>query len=373
MPLYYLSKSGLTELLKKLYDMGELFWADDSGEGKPRISRAEKEQIPDYRLPRFRAAESWKSLVLPPKQKVADYPGEAMKDLEVTPTRRVLFGLAQCDLAGIRIFDRVYREDPEFVDPFYVSRRDGLFIVTVDCSDTHDTCFCNLVKGKPYPDADQGFDLNLTPVEDGYLVESATDAGEEALKGTGASEATDSLISRREDLRKRMSKDLEVQNKPFETEAGFIKLVTENQEEPASYDHHGSTCVECGACTNVCPGCFCFGLIDNPKKEGYERHMTWDSCQFTGFARMAGELNPRQRIAQRFMHRYNHKFFHYPWRYDGVPSCTGCGRCISNCMGRIDMRATLRDIAVDEVSGMYPAPSPPPGEDPTGKKKEPVS
>ncbi len=371
MAFFYVSEDGLKKLLFKLSDWGELFWVDGSGDGNPHLAKADKDAIADYRLPAFRGVEPLKSLIFPPKQRVAEYPGNIEKEIEVVPKKRAIFGLAQCDLAGILIFDRVFRDDPDFVDPFYVERRAGLFLVTIDCTEVHPSCFCNLVKGQPYPKPEQGFDLNLTPIDDGYLVETGSDAGEEMLRGTGASQATDSLIAMRKKLREKAEKKLEEQNAPFKTDKDFIQLVTENQGGAKSYSHHGSTCVECGACTNVCPACFCFGIYDNAADEkSYERLITWDSCQLVGFSRMAGMANPRLRIAQRFMHRYNHKFFHYPWRYDGWPSCTGCGRCIDNCMGNIDMRATLRDLSVSEVEEMFPSPSPAPGDDPTGNGED---
>ncbi len=357
MPFEYLSKDGLKELLHRLNDWGELFWVDASAEGKPRLARAKKDGIDKYKLPAFRGVEPVKSVIMPPKQKVAEYPGNIEKDMKVVPKKRAIFGIAQCDLAGIAVFDRVFRDDHEFLDPFYTERREGLFIVTIDCSEVHPSCFCNMVKGKPF--CDKGFDLNLTPVENGYLVEVGTEAGAQMLKGTGASKATDSIIAEREKIRQKSMKRLESQNAQFATKKSFVELVSEVKEEPLSYRHHGSTCVECGACTNVCPACFCFGLYDNHIEGArFERMLTWDSCQLAGFSRMAGMLNPRLRIAQRFMHRYNHKFYHYPWRYEGWPSCTGCGRCIDNCMGGIDMRATLRDLSVDSVENMLPSPSP---------------
>lgn len=353
----FLSRDGLFTLLAKLYDWGELFWVSDTDEGKARIFKARKEDIQNYRLPRMRGAEPLKSVVFPPKLRVAEYPDGPQKSVQLRAERRVLFGIAPCDLAGIKIFDRVFLEDEEFFDPIYSNRREGLFIVTVDCTEISPNCFCTLVKGKPY--AESYFDLNLTPIDDGFLAEVGSLKGEEILKGLVKSGVTEHILKKRDDIRNTIEQSVVEQNRIFKTEKGFISLVTENQEETRSYYHHGSTCVSCGACTHVCPGCFCFGLLDNPISKGkYERFITWDSCQFSGFARMAGMSNPRGRIVQRFMHRYNHKFFHYPFRYQGVPSCVGCGRCIDNCMGRIDMRATLRDLSVSEVSEMMPAPSP---------------
>jgi len=365
MALFYLSKEGLPELLKKLGDWGELIWVRAQEDGKALLEKAKPESIPDYMLPKFRGTQPLKGVIFPPRQNVADYPDFSLKSIDTTPENRVLFGITQCDLTGIKIFDRVYLEDEEFIDPFYKKRRNDLLFVTMDCTDCAPSCFCTLVKGKPF--VESGFDLNLTAVDEGYLIETGSPLGEKMVVGIGASTPTDSMISLREDVRKKVTAKLEKQNHPFETQKSFIELVTENQD-PKSYEHHASTCVSCGACTHICPACFCFGIEDNPKDSGgYERSLTWDSCQLSGFSRMAGMMNPRARMAQRFIHRYNHKFFHYPWRYDGWPSCTGCGRCIDNCMGRIDMRATLRDLSVTDVSEMFPAPSPPPGDDPSGK------
>ncbi len=355
--LLFLPEYQLSALINQLYDWGELFWVKTRENNRPRLTRATKEQIHDYRLPACRGIEPLKRLLLPSKQRVAEYPEESQQVLEVEPKKRVILGLTQCDLAGIRIFDRVFLEDEEYIDPFYVTNRKNLLLVTIDCSDAYPSCFCTLVKGQPYPK--EGFDLNLTPLDNGYLIEVGTSIGEELIRGIEAPEATESAIAQREKIRRNITKKIENQNKLFKTEQGFIKLVTENQEEHKSYEHHGSTCVSCGACTYICPGCFCFGIYDNSKNDSeFERLTTWDSCQLSGFSRMAGMLNPRGRIAQRFMHRYNHKFFHYPWRYDGWTSCVGCGRCIDNCMGRIDMRAVLRDLSVSDVSQMYPVPSP---------------
>jgi len=366
MSFFQISRDSLPDLLAALYDRRELFWVNSSGEGKPRFSRAIKDEIPDYVLPPYRGVEPIKSILFPPKQEVAEYPEPSRKILDIEPKERAIFGITACDLEGIRIFDRVFMEDDEFIDPFYVANRKNLFIVTVDCTDIYPSCFCSLVGGQPFPE--NGFDINLTPVENSYLVETGTTDGEELIREIGAHEAPKDLITSREKIRKAVISRLEKQNQPFETPKDFIDLVTENQKQAKSYEHHGSTCVSCGACTYICPGCFCFAISDNPLENGiFQRSTTWDSCQFSGFSRMAGMLNPRGKMVQRFAHRYNHKFFHYPWRYGGHPACVGCGRCIDNCMGRIDMRATLRDLSAQSVSAMYPAPSPLPGENPTGQ------
>ena len=51
--------------------------------------------------------------------------------------------------------------------------------------------------------------------------------------------------------------------------------------------------MNCGACTYVCPTCYCFDIADNLAKTSGERVKTWDSCMFANFTKMGGGVNPR--------------------------------------------------------------------------------
>ncbi|HEC83419.1 MAG TPA: hypothetical protein ENI46_02895, partial [Firmicutes bacterium] len=46
---------------------------------------------------------------------------------------------------------------------------------------------------------------------------------------------------------------------------------------------------------------------------------------------------------ERFRHRYYHKLDYFPKTY-GFEACTGCGRCIVACPGKIDMRKVLKEV-----------------------------
>jgi ferredoxin len=91
-----------------------------------------------------------------------------------------------------------------------------------------------------------------------------------------------------------------------------------------------SRCLSCGACTYICPTCYCFAINDEPRGTSGRRVRTWDSCQFKEFLLMAGGHNPRpsklERVRQRFMHKLNY----HPQRY-GKFLCVGCGRCVLAC------------------------------------------
>ena len=59
--------------------------------------------------------------------------------------------------------------------------------------------------------------------------------------------------------------------------------------DAAAWQEFSADCVECGACTNICPTCHCFYLYDQtlgPDK--FERIRTWDSCLLSTYHRMAG-------------------------------------------------------------------------------------
>jgi sulfhydrogenase subunit beta (sulfur reductase) len=60
-----------------------------------------------------------------------------------SPPRRpaAFLGVWACELAAIRIQDRVFLNGP-YRDPIYQAGRDGVFIVAVQCTHSAATCFC---------------------------------------------------------------------------------------------------------------------------------------------------------------------------------------------------------------------------------------
>ena len=82
------------------------------------------------------------------------------------------------DLSALRIHDHVFLSDP--VDPLYKEKRDKTIIVSCDCTDCLDVCFCPAVKEQPF--ARDGFDINISPLPVGFVVEAGSARGEELLK-----------------------------------------------------------------------------------------------------------------------------------------------------------------------------------------------
>jgi len=111
----------------------------------------------------------------------------------------------------------------------------------------------------------------------------------------------------------------------------------------------GDECVECGACTHVCPTCRCFLLVDQKSGDRMERVLVWDVCYYPGYWRMAGNLSPKPRLLDRFRNGFSCKFDYFVQNYETV-ACTGCGRCIQACMGKIDIRQCLSELRAAETA-----------------------
>ena len=84
-------------------------------------------------------------------------------------------------------------------------------------------------------------------------------------------------------------------------------------------------------------------LAEIPSKGLFARMKYQDSCQLSGYARVAGGASPRHELYERFRNRYYCK---YEYRPDsiGLVACTGCGRCIDACQGKIDKRDVLQEV-----------------------------
>jgi sulfhydrogenase subunit beta (sulfur reductase) len=348
----FIDSTNFERFLKKLSSGGELFVPVRDGEtGKLRLERIELFPLPDnLALDGLRTVEPLKAFAQLLRYPVADYPsteGDDMSDEESFPSV-VVAGARGCDLVAMQLVDKVQVEG-EFTDPFYKIRRDKMLLIGADCSECGASCFCNLLGAKPWPE--KGHDIGVSKIQGGYLVEAGSERGEKLIKESKElfTEARDQQVKMREENRAKVVKALEEQNSSYPTAEAMPPIMREALSDDI-WDELSARCVECGACTNICPTCYCFLLYDQ-KTDGshFQRMFAWDSCQVTGYARMAGMLNPRASLADRVKHRHYHKYDYLPLSH-GAIYCTGCGRCIDTCSASIDMREAFRTIT-DKVGG----------------------
>lgn len=292
-----------------------------------------------------------KSFFLPLRESVALYGVESLGEEKKGDGRKplALVNLRNCDVQALAILDRIFLEG-DWIDPFYQQRRDEVLVVSVDCVDIADFCFCPLLGYKPV--VEKGTELNLSPISEGYIVRAEGERGEAILESLGNIGSPVGASQQRE------------WEQNYEATVSALRQSNERFEDPASYyeilkagppaekwNDLFATCVECGSCTNVCPTCYCFYLFDQtkfPDREGiYEKLRSWDSCLLADYSRMAGgpaKPNPRPRLRSRYENRFRHKY-QYHYEIHGQYGCTGCGRCAQACLGKTDPREVMRVLS----------------------------
>ena len=301
-----------------------------------------------------RPAGPFKSVLMPARELVARYGAAAEGDPldEVRDCAVTLIGLRGHECIALGYLDAVMLGEPQ-ADPFYQLRREQATIISVDCVAAAASCFCNLLGNKAF--AEKNFDLNLSPIDGGYVVESGSDKGEGLIEKAGGllQAAAEDHIKLQEAMRQRTADQLQEQNSEYSCPEQTPDWMPDSSEEPFWW-RELAKCVQCGGCTAVCPTCFCFMLYDQQAgSDRYERLRTSDSCQFTGYSQMAGvpggpKPDPRRSHMSKFQRRFFHKFVYDP-RVMGMYGCVGCGRCGQTCPGEIDLRRVLSDLTKEPV------------------------
>jgi sulfhydrogenase subunit beta (sulfur reductase) len=304
----------------------------------------EDQEITRYTIGEVRSFEPLKSFFTRAREKVAEGFGT-----DVTrPNQRpfCIVGAKGCDLKGFRVQDFVFKEG-DFQDPFYIEARESNFIISADCTCTIDTCFCLALDVKPYPE--HNFDINLSQVEGGFVVEAGSGKGESLIESNPSlfAEPLDSAIGEKNEQRKRVTAEVKQNLKEYgvPVQDRFEDIIKKNYDSEI-WREEAKTCVECGACNTICPTCHCFLLYDQIDAARMERLRVWDSCMIKDFAKVAAGVNPRPWLWMRLRNRFEKKFDFFPTLAD-VYACTGCGRCISACPAKIDIRKVLQRLVND--------------------------
>ena len=258
-----------------------------------------------------------------------------------------IVGVKACDLKGFRILDYVFKNH-DYEDPLYLKNRERNLIVSTDCTCAIDTCFCLAVGVSPYPK--ENFDINISKVRGGYIAEAGSQKGRDIIdrKSNFFQDARKELISERDSVRNKVAEEVEKNIKENNIpDQDLLKGAVERNFKSNIWEDEAKACVECGACNVICPTCHCFLLYDQKDAEKMARLRIWDSCMIKDFAGVAGGANPRPKLWMRLRNRFEKKFDFFPKVAD-VYACTGCGRCISTCPAKIDIRKVLSRLVKNE-------------------------
>ncbi len=314
-------------------------WSDIQEPGRYRLQRRQDEARFGYAV----GPHSWKQFLLPARLRIwrshRSDDGFEVEPEDTEPEPLALVGVRGCELSAIAIQDRVLLGG-RYEEADYALKRDGAFVVAVDCFEPADTCFCVSMGGGPQIRGD--CDLVLSEILDGehrFLARAGSDRGAEILRelpqrGTvpGDLAAAQAAV---EHAAARMTRTVE---------AGDLRdLLARNLENPR-WDEVAGRCLTCGNCTMVCPTCFCTSLEDLSNLAGTEaeRVRVWDSCFSVEHSYLHGG-SVRRSGRSRYRQWLTHKFGTWYDQFDSS-GCVGCGRCIAWCPVGIDVTEELAAI-----------------------------
>jgi ferredoxin len=298
---------------------------------------------------------SLKSVFLPQTEVLCTFDFDAAENIPVPEDRIVVFGSRPCDARAMAQLDKVFGpENKGYNDPYFTKRRENGLVISLACAEPCASCFCTVTGGGPA--SGLGSDI------------LAHDIGGDVLVLEGVSEKGRDFLTEREGL---LSPAGSTENAAAEKSAAAADAAVRKQNENLGVDlladlgalkknmdplfddgrWRGLTanCIGCGACTYLCPTCYCFDIADEARLYKGRRIRTWDSCQFQQFTKHASGHNPRtnkkERLRQRFMHKFS-----YAVENNGEVLCVGCGRCVTGCPVNLDIRDVITSFSKGQGS-----------------------
>ena len=315
---------------------------DEQNAGRYRLRDSDPDSYFRYGV----GAEGPKRYFFPPRHPLFGFHREngtfALDQAPPPPPKLAILGVRPCELAAIAIQDRVFGRADEGhfrceLDVYYKQARDEAILVAVNCTRPSGTCFC--VSMGTGPQADEGFDLSLTELGAGFVIEVGSELGAQILDDLPAREPSSAELEladlRLEQAKSRMRRELDTRDLP--------QLLNENLESPV-WEAVAKRCLGCGNCTMVCPTCFCSTVIDTTGLDlrTVRRVRYWESCYTHQFSYTTG--GPlRSSIRARYRHWLRHKLATWHEQF-GSSGCVGCGRCITWCPVGIDLTKVVAAI-----------------------------
>lgn len=285
--------------------------------------------------------QGWKRWLHPPERRLWSA-RRGSNGFEITPEEEtwpatVFFGIRPCDLAAIARQAEVFRQAG---DPGYAARLAATRFVAVQCGRSAETCFCASMQTGPR--AQGGFDLALTEIAGGLLLETGSAEGKALLEGLDLREATADQVHEAE-CRIDAAAASQVRAMP----PGIAARLREVPDDP-HWEEIAGRCLHCANCTAVCPTCFCTDLTDRTDLGGAraERWQRWDSCFSPDFTYLHGGA-VRRSAAARYRQWMTHKLSSWHEQF-GTSGCTGCGRCITWCPAGIDLVTEANALTGEE-------------------------
>ncbi len=252
-------------------------------------------------------------------------------------TRRIFYGVRPCDIKAITLMRDFFTD--KFVDAFYRQKIERSTFIAIACARCcSKKSFCYEMDAGPI--AKNGFDLQLTPVNRGYLVDIGSKKGNRIVK------KNKKLFTKVSSSDEKETRDI---LKGFRKAAKSInykrlaRIMAQNKVKESIWDDISLRCVVCSGCITLCPTCSCFSVMDRLDGDRGVRMRYCDGCVYAGFTKMAGGNAPFPNHKDHIRRFFEHKLNIDVERYGG-PSCVGCARCIQTCLGNISIKKFIERV-----------------------------
>jgi sulfhydrogenase subunit beta (sulfur reductase) len=265
--------------------------------------------------------------------------GAEAEPVPVNAAPSVLLGVRPCDVKSFEIMDRHFK-GAGVIDPYWADKREKTTIIgyAFDLDAPPDPADFYNTLGIQAADPG-GSDVFMVRKDKEMLLKGITPKGEELLTGVSALADADKKEEKYFEDYVKKGRDVKTRFMDIDQEKVARKLV-EVFDNKDFWERASSACISCGACTFVCPTCYCFDIADETIFRDGARRRFWDACMFTDFTLEASGHNPRPKIFQRYRQKACHKYSYHVDKY-GCISCVGCGRCTRSCPVNIDIYSII--------------------------------
>ncbi|MCK5022843.1 MAG: 4Fe-4S dicluster domain-containing protein [Candidatus Aenigmarchaeota archaeon] len=268
-----------------------------------------------------------KKFLIPEGHVIAEYDNGKLKKGK-DGSDIILFGMRPCDVHGILVLDKVMLSG-EFTDDCYNKKRNSITIFALNCSTAGENCFCDSMETC---EVNEGYDLLFTEQGNNYHVQVGSPKGKKFI----SSALFKKTSSKAKKTRLKFKKKLNTENLPEIMKASFESKIWEDTSKK---------CLSCASCTSICPTCYCFDILHENSEEKGKGKIVRDSnyCMLKPFTKVAGNVISRKSRTERLKQFFYHKLV-YGKENQGKYHCVGCGRCITECMTKIDITEEVKKI-----------------------------
>lgn len=315
---------------------------ESQGEGKYRLELEEKTRL----SPKYIIYPQFEDLLGFRYQKDPENLEDVKINLKVDyqEEKTAVFGIKPCDVQAISRLDKVFGQGVA-ADPYYIKRRENTLLISVGCENVFGDCFCTSVGSSPFDFS--GADIGFMGTDGLYVAFVYTAEGEELartyskyFKEAGKEE----IAGYKSKLEEKNRKATEaIPGLWPDTKEEDIPDIMDKSFEDGLWEKISEKCIGCGACTFVCPTCYCFDIRDDKDNIEGKRYRCWDYCTSYLYTLEASGHNPRENLSQRYRNKVNCKY-NYNYKRQESLYCVGCGRCIEVCPVDMDIREIVKKV-----------------------------